>query len=227
MSAFAKRRLDGVLFDLDGTLIDTAPDMVAVLQEMQKAHGIEPVPYALGRANVSRGAIGLLSVGFPDEHAKYESPLHLEYLERYTQRICVESAIFDGLDVLLDELDAAGIRWGIVTNKPERLTLPLLQMLELESRSACIVSGDTIARRKPDPASMLHACEVAGMTPQQTIAVGDAARDIAAGRAAGMATIAAAYGYVTEDDDPASWGADEIAADTADLAQMVLKAVTL
>ena len=227
MSAFAKRRLDGVLFDLDGTLIDTAPDMVAVLQEMQKAHGIEPVPYALGRANVSHGAIGLLSVGFPDEHAKYESPLHLEYLERYTQRICVESAIFDGLDVLLDELDAAGIRWGIVTNKPERLTLPLLQKLELESRSACIVSGDTIARRKPDPAPMLHACEVAGMTPQQTIAAGDAVRDIEAGRAAGMATIAAAYGYVTEDDDPASWGADEIAADTADLAQMVLKAVTL
>ena len=227
MPPFQSQDLDAVLFDLDGTLIDTAPDMVAVLQDLQKAHGIEPLPYALGRANVSHGAIGLLRVGFPDEHAQYNSPLHLEYLERYTQRICVKSVLFDGLGELLDELDSAGIRWGIVTNKPERLTRPLLQMLNLESRSACIVSGDTVAERKPHPAPMLHACEVAGMTPQQTITVGDAARDIEAGRAAGMATIAAAYGYVTEDDDPANWGADEIVADTADLAQMVLKAVTL
>ena len=218
--------MDAVLFDLDGTLIDTAPDMVAVLQDMQTAHGIEPVSYALARANVSHGAIGLLSVGFPDAHAEFKSPLHVEYLERYTQRVCVESVIFDGLEALLDELDTAGIPWGIVTNKPERLTLPLLQMLELASRSACIVSGDTVAERKPNPAPMLHACEVAGMTPQQTIYAGDAARDIEAGRAAGMATIAAAYGYVTDDDDPASWGADEIASDTADLAQIVLKAVT-
>ena len=135
--------------------------------------------------------------------------------------------IFDGLEALLDELDTAGIPWGIVTNKPERLTLPLLQMLELASRSACIVSGDTVAERKPHPAPMLHACEVAGLTPQRTIYAGDAARDIEAGRAAGMATIAAAYGYVTDDDDPASWGADEIASDTAVLAQIVLKAVTL
>lgn len=201
--------------------------MVAVLQDMQRAHDIEPVPYALGRANVSHGAIGLLSVGFPDAHAKFNSPLHIEYLERYTQRVCVESVIFDGLESLLDELDTAGIRWGIVTNKPERLTLPLLQVLKLASRSACIVSGDTVAERKPHPAPMLHACEVAGMTPQRTIYAGDAARDIEAGQAAGMATIAAAYGYVRDDDDPASWGADEIASDTADLAQIVLKAVTL
>ena len=227
MPPFAAQRLDAVLFDLDGTLIDTAPDMVAVLQDLQKAHGIEPVPYALGRANVSHGAIGLLRVGFPDENAKYNSPLHLEYLERYTQRICVKSVLFDGLEALLDELDTAGIPWGIVTNKPERLTLPLLQKLKLESRSACIVSGDSVTERKPHPAPMLHACEVAGMTPQQTIYAGDAARDIEAGRAAGMATIAAAYGYVTDDDDPASWGADEIASDTADLAKIVLKAVTL
>jgi len=226
LSPVQSQRVDAVLFDLDGTLIDTAPDMVAVLQDMQTAHGIEPVPYALGRANVSHGAIGLLSVGFPDAHAKFNSPLHLEYLERYTQRVCVESVIFDGLETLLDELDTAGIRWGVVTNKPERLTLPLLQMLGLAARSACIVSGDTVAERKPHPAPMLHACEVAGMTPQRTIYAGDAARDIEAGRAAGMVTIAAAYGYVTDDDDPASWGADEIASDTADLAQIVLKAVT-
>lgn len=227
MPPLQNQRLDAVLFDLDGTLIDTAPDMVAVLQDMQTAHGIEPVPYVLARANVSHGAIGLLSVGFPDAHAEFNSPLHVEYLERYTQRVCIESVIFDGLEALLDELDTAGIPWGIVTNKPERLTLPLLQMLELASRSACIVSGDTVAERKPHPAPMLHACEVAGMTPQQTIYAGDAARDIEAGRAAGMATIAAAYGYVTDDDDPASWGADEIASDTADLAQIVLEAVTI
>jgi len=223
----AKQCLDAVLFDLDGTLIDTAPDMVAVLQDMQRAHDIEPVPYALGRSNVSNGAIGLLSVGFPDEQPKANSPLHLEYLERYVQRVCVDSIVFPGLGGLLDALDSAQIRWGIVTNKPEYLTMPLLQSLGLDARSACTVSGDTLPERKPHPAPMFHACKLAGVEAGRTIYAGDAARDIEAGRAAGMATIAAAYGYITDDDNPSRWGADQIAADSADLAQIVLKAVTL
>ncbi len=219
--------MKAILFDLDGTLVDTAPDMVAVLQFVQRTHGLEPVPYALGRANVSNGAIGLLSVGFPDEQHEFHSPLHLEYLERYEQRICVDSAVFPGLENLLDELDARRVQWGIVTNKPERLTMPLLRSLGLEARSACTVSGDTLPERKPHPAPLIHACSLANVEPAQAIYIGDAARDIEAGRAAGMGTIAAAYGYITDDDDPALWGADDIAADTADLAQIVLKAVTL
>lgn len=221
------QQLNGVLFDLDGTLVDTAPDMVAVLQDMQRNHGLEPVPYELGRANVSNGAIGLLSVGFPEARAEFNSPLHREYLERYEKRVCVDSVVFPGLEELLVALESRQIPWGIVTNKPERLTMPLLRELGLDSRSACTVSGDSLRERKPHPAPMLMACELAGFEPERTIYVGDAARDIEAGRAAGMATIAVAYGYITDDDDASNWGADQIAADTADLAQIVLKAVTL
>lgn len=220
-------RYTAVLFDLDGTLIDTAPDMVAVLQDMQRAHDVEPVAYELGRAYVSNGALGLLSLGFPDTEHAVGSDLHRDYLERYALRVCEASKLFPGLDSLLEMLDTAGLPWGVVTNKPAYLTDPLLEGLALAARSACAVSGDTLPKRKPDPAPLLHACEIAGLLPQNTVYVGDASRDIEAGQNAGMATIAAAYGYVTPDDDPQRWGADQIAADTAELTQMLLKAVNL
>ena len=216
-----------MLFDLDGTLVDTAPDMVAVLQELQRSHGIDPVDYELGRAYVSNGALGLLGLGFPDIEHAVGSELHAAYLERYSLRLCEASVLFPGLDRLLRVLDAAGLPWGVVTNKPAHLTDPLLDCLALAARSACTVSGDTLPQRKPDPAPLLHACELAGLLPQNTIYVGDAARDIQAGQNAGMATIAAAYGYVTPDDDPQRWGADLVAADTAELTQILLKAVNL
>lgn len=201
--------------------------MVAILQEMRRARGLSPISYELGRANVSNGAIGLLSVGLPDEKAEFNSPLHLEYLERYEKRVCVDSVLYPDLEGLLATLESHGIPWGIVTNKPERLTMPLLRVLGLDKRAACTVCGDSLPERKPHPAPMLHACELAAMTAADTIYVGDAARDVEAGRAAGMTTIAVAYGYITDDDNVESWGADQIAADTADLAQIVLKAVTL
>lgn len=216
-----------VLFDLDGTLIDTAPDMVRVLHDMQRDRGLDPVDFGLARNNVSNGALGLLRVGFPglDEDARRE---HLpEYIARYSASLCVDTALFPALDGLLDRLDAAPLPWGVVTNKPEHLTLPLLQALELHERSAATVGGDTLATRKPDPAPLLHASRLAGVEARHCIYVGDAGRDIDAGNAAGMATIAAAYGYVTDDDDPAAWNADAIAADTAELTQIVLKAVNL
>ena len=218
---------DAVLFDLDGTLVDTAPDMVAVLQAMQSAHDVEPVPYDSGRSQVSNGALGLLRLGFPDRHIDFGVDLHLEYLDRYAESLCEESRIFDGLDALLDTLDSAGCPWGVVTNKPENLTHPLLNALGLLARSSCTVSGDSLPVRKPDPAPLLHACDMAGVEPHRSIYVGDAARDIEAGLAAGMATVAATYGYITEDDDPREWGADIIAPDTEELAQIVLKAVNL
>ena len=227
MSRLLDGRHHAVLFDLDGTLIDTAPDMVAVLQDLQREHGHAPVAYELGRSYVSKGARGLLRIGFPDVEDDRRDRLQQKYLERYADRICERSAVFSDLDGLLDRLDAGSRPWGVVTNKPTRLTEPLLEALALAGRSACTVSGDTLKQRKPDPAPLLHACDVAGLTPQRTIYVGDAAGDIEAGRGAGMTTIAVAYGYITHGDDPAHWGADMIAASTADLAQMVLEAVNL
>jgi phosphoglycolate phosphatase len=218
---------DAVLFDLDGTLVDTAPDMVAVLQAMQEANHLDPVDYDRGRAQVSNGAIGLLSVGFPDIEVSYGDDLHLDYLERYAEAVCEESRVFVGLDPLLDELDEAGCPWGVVTNKPEHLTHPLLEALGLASRTACIVSGDSLSVRKPDPTPLLLACDIAGVEPYRAIYVGDAERDIEAGLRAGMATIAVSYGYITEDDDPREWGADIIAPDTQELVQIILKAVNL
>jgi 2-phosphoglycolate phosphatase len=218
---------NAVLFDLDGTLVDTAPDMVAVLQHLQREHGIDPVPYELGRSNVSNGAVGLLTVGFPEIEIEFGGDLHQEYLERYEEMICVDSQVFDNLHELLEQLDDKEYPWGVVTNKPEQLTVPLMIALGLAERSACIISGDTLAVRKPDPAPLLLACDVIGVDPDTAIYIGDAERDIEAGRRAGMATIAASYGYITEDDDPREWDPDVIATTTEELAQIVLKAVNL
>jgi phosphoglycolate phosphatase len=226
------KRLDGggygaVLFDLDGTLVDTAPDMVAVLQAMQADHGLTPVDYEVGRSYVSNGAVGLLRLGFPDADDNRVEALRPEYLERYLDRVSNASTVFPGLSELVDELDANRRPWGVVTNKPHHLTEPLMQALELLDRAVCCVSGDTLPLRKPDPAPLHHACEISGLEATAVIYVGDSSRDIRAGKAAGMLTIAAAYGYITPDDDAASWGADVIARDTEELAQLVLKAVNL
>lgn len=227
MSELYGAEYNAVFFDLDGTLIDTAPDMVAVLQRLQQEYGIDPVAYDLGRSNVSRGAIGLLSLGFPEIDVEIGDALHQEYLERYAETVCVESRVFDGLNEMLDQLDDIDCPWGVVTNKPEQLTAPLLAELGLADRSVCTISGDTLGVRKPDPAPLLLACELAGVEPATAIYVGDAERDIEAGRRAGMATIAVSYGYVTEEDDPREWDADVIAATTQELTQIVLNAVNL
>lgn len=216
-----------MLFDLDGTLVDTAPDMVAVLQDLQREHGQEAISYDVARMSVSNGALGLIRIAFPDADEEQRSDLHQQYLQRYTSNVCRRSAVFPGLEALLDRLDAASRPWGIVTNKPARMTDPLLNKLGLADRSACVVSGDTLNQRKPHPAPLLHACDLAGFDPKSTVYVGDAERDVEAGRRAGMATIAVSYGYVMADDDPESWGADRIAADTTELLQMILEGVNL
>lgn len=216
-----------VLFDLDGTLVDTAPDMVATLQAMQADHGYERIAYDLGRANVSNGAMGLLRVGFPDLDEEARHIMVSEYVERYADRLCDQTRIFSGLDILLEQLDDAGCPWGVITNKPEHLTNPLLEQLGLADRSVCAVSGDTLSVRKPEPGPILLGCDIAGVDAYRSLYIGDAARDIEAGLRAGAATIAAAYGYITEDDDPREWGADIIAVDTQELTQIVLKAVNL
>ncbi len=218
---------DLVLFDLDGTLVDTAPDMVATLQDMQRDHGLEPVDYDLGRSNVSNGAMGLLRIGFPQLDEDERASLIGEYVDRYADRLCELTTVFAGIETLLDRLDDAGCPWGVITNKPERLTNPLLEQLGLFHRSICTISGDTLPVRKPEPGPLLLGCDIAGVDAGRSVYIGDAERDIQAGLRAGAATIAAAYGYITDDDDPREWGADIIAVDTQELAQIVLKAVNL
>ena len=218
---------NAVFFDLDGTLVDTAPDMVAILQRLQEERGIDPVSYDLGRSYVSNGAVGLLSLGFPELEIQTGDEMHQQYLELYAEAVCVESRVFDGLEPLIDRLDEMQCPWGVVTNKPTQLTIPLLSALGLADRSACMVSGDTLTVRKPDPAPMLLACDIAGVDAETSIYIGDAERDIEAGQRAGMATIAAAYGYITADDDPREWDADVIAMTTEELTQIVLNAVYL
>lgn len=216
-----------VFFDLDGTLIDTAPDMIAILADLLAANGYEALPYTLARASVSNGAMGLIRLAFPEAAADLQERLYAEYLARYERAVCVNSTLFPGLPAILDDLDDRGLPWGIVTNKPQRMTDPLLAELGLGRRAACVISGDTLPQRKPDPAPLLLASRLAGVPPGQSIYVGDAQRDIAAGRAAGMATIAAAYGYIVSGDDPARWLADQVATDTVELAKLIRKAVTL
>ena len=226
MSEIRTATFDAVLFDLDGTLVDTAPDMVAVLDDLQSAEGQVPLPYEISRAQVSNGAAGLIHLAFPDADEANHERLRLQYLEQYQAAVCVHSTLFPGLDVLLDRLDAMQCPWGVVTNKPARMTDPLLAGLNLSQRVACAISGDTLEQRKPHPAPLLLASQQTGVAPERTVYVGDAARDIEAGRAAGMATIAVAYGYIN-DDEPQNWNADHIAADTAELTTMLLKGFTL
>ena len=218
---------DAILFDLDGTLVDTAPDMVAVLLGMQKDHGLALVPYDLARSHVSNGAVGLIRLAFPEADDALMKQLHQEYLDRYENAVCVDSTLFPELGDLLDELDALSRPWGVVTNKPMRMTDPLLAGLGLSSRVACSISGDTLPQRKPDPAPLLLASQQIGVPSEKTVYVGDAVRDIEAGRAAGMFTIAATYGYITDDDDPGTWDADLIASDTRELTHYLLKGVNL
>jgi phosphoglycolate phosphatase len=220
-------RFSAVLFDLDGTLVDTAPDMVAVLTDLQRDEGDPPIDYGLARSHVSHGAAGLISLAFPDVSEEEHERLRLCYLVRYEAAVSIRSALFPGLADLLDALDARNLPWGVVTNKPMRMTDPLVADLGIAERAGCMVSGDTLPQRKPHPAPLIHGCEQIGVPAQDAIYVGDAARDIEAGIAAGMMTVAAAYGYITADDDPAAWNAHEIVHDTEELAHLLLKGVNL
>jgi N-acetyl-D-muramate 6-phosphate phosphatase len=199
----------GVLFDLDGTLVDTAPDLVAVLNALLVERGRVRMPYAVARNVVSNGAIGLLKLGFGEtaDSAELEG-LRLRFLEIYLRDVCVKSRLFVDIDELFRQV--GDVRWGIVTNKPGAFTEPLLAKLGIASRWGSVVSGDRLPQRKPNPAPLLLAATELGVPAAQCIYVGDAPRDIEAGRAAGMPTVAAAFGYIRPSEDPYSWGADAV-----------------
>ncbi len=201
-------RPGAIFFDLDGTLLDTAPDMVGSLDQLRAEHGMPPLDYGCARSRVSNGAPGLLKLGFPGFDEQRRESLRERFLQLYANRLSMLTAPFPGMARVLDSLDAAGVCWGVVTNKPGWLTEPLLDALDLASRCACIVSGDTLEMRKPQPEPLLHAAALARVLPATAVYVGDARRDIEAGRAAGMTTVAALYGYVEAADAPMQWGAD-------------------
>jgi phosphoglycolate phosphatase len=201
----------GVFFDLDGTLADTAPDLVAAANLLRSSRGLPELPYAELRPRASAGARGLIqgAFGFGPDHADFDA-LRDEFLNNYEKNICIHSKLFDGMNELLTQLEKERISWGIVTNKIERFTNPLLKLMGIDQRSQANISGDTTPFAKPHPAPILKAAELCHLSPEQCLYVGDDLRDVEAGRAAGMKTVAAAYGYCGCDEPISEWGADFI-----------------
>ena len=195
-----------MLFDLDGTLLDTAPDMIAALNMLRAEESREPLPYALARTQVSHGSSGLLRLAFPELAGDDFEQMRARVCSRSTSaRLAQDTALFDGCATVLESLEQQGLAWGIVTNKPAFLTQPLLVALGLAQRAGCVVSGDTLPERKPHPAPLLHAARQLALPPQHCVYVGDAERDVQSARAAGMPVLLARYGYLGPDDDPDAW----------------------
>ena len=197
-----------VLFDLDGTFADTAPDLAAALNHTRASRNLPPLPLDIIRPQASHGSRGLLKLGFgiEPEHPGYDA-LRDIFLAYYERNICVHTRLFSGMAELVAELERRGIRWGIVTNKPQRYTVPLMQALGYASRAACLVSGDTCAHAKPHPEPMLKACELIGVSPEQCLYLGDDLRDMQAANAAKMPGIIARYGYIGDGAQLDNWGA--------------------
>ncbi len=201
--------IKAILFDLDGTFADTAPDLAAALNHVRGLHELPPLPLETIRPQASHGSPGLLRLGFGIEpDAPNFNKLREAFLAHYTAHICDHTTLFPGMAQLIDTLEQRGLPWGIVTNKPHRFTVPLMQALGYAERAACLISGDTCARAKPYPDPLLKACEIMGIAPKNCIYLGDDLRDMEAAQAAGMRCIIAGYGYIDVQADLDSWRAD-------------------
>lgn len=212
-----------IFFDLDGTLADTAADLAAPVNAMRVQRGLAPLPLAQLRPFSSMGARGLIGAGLGiDRDDPAFEALKNDFLARYEAAMCVHTRLFDGLDAMLDALDARGIVWGVVSNKVERYVRPILADLGILHRSASAIGGDTTGYAKPHPEPLLHAARLARVEPQRCVYVGDDERDIEAGRAAGMLTVAAGYGFCGEARPPHSWGADHLVHTPGALAALLL-----
>lgn len=198
-----------VLFDLDGTLADTAPDLGFAINALLKEEGRPALPYTAIRATASHGARGLIKLGFGVERNDPAfQPLRQRFLQLYADNLCTHTKLFPGVDHVIAHLRNKGLHWGIVTNKPAYLTDCLIKELGFAASAACVVSGDTTANSKPHPEPLLYGCAQAGGRADECLYVGDAERDIEAGRRAGMKTLVALFGYLHERDEPMRWGAD-------------------
>lgn len=197
--------LAAVLLDLDGTLLDTAPDMAAVLNVLLAEENRPALDYEVVRPHVSHGSNAVVRAGFPDaDTARFEA-LRERFLQRYRENLCVHTRLFAGFEQVLTLLDRERIPWGVITNKPAWLTEPLLTQLGLRERAGCVLSGDSLPVRKPDPLPLLTAAEQIRIEPTRCLYLGDALRDVQAANAAGMAALGAAYGYIGPHDDVTDW----------------------
>ncbi len=198
-----------VLFDLDGTLLDTAPDLARALNRVRAEDGLAPLPYASIRPWVSHGSLALVRLGFDyAEDSTAFADRRQRLLDVYRDDVACETRLFAGIAAVLERIEASRRPWGIVTNKPGWLTTPLLAALNLAGRAACVVSGDTTARAKPHPDPLLAASDALGQPPASCLYVGDAERDVQAATAAGMPVVVALYGYIAPDEQPHTWGGD-------------------
>ena len=213
--------IQGVLFDLDGTLLDSAADLYGALVEQCAEEGEAAPDYDAVRQVVSRGSTAILQQGFPRRDDAERKALLPRYLALYQRMLAQQTRAFDGVDALLQQLEQEGLRWGIVTNKPGFLTDELVQRIGWASRAAAVVSGDTLPVKKPDPAPVLLACERAGLQPERCVFVGDDRRDVLAGEAAGLYTVAVSWGYL-DGGDPHHWGADAVVDQPAQLAALLM-----
>jgi 2-phosphoglycolate phosphatase len=213
---------EALLFDLDGTFADTAPDLAAALNRLRADLDLAPLPLAQLRAYTSQGVRGMLGAGLamrPGDATYAE--FHERYLCFYSEAVCVHSTLFPGIGALVSGLEARDIPWGIVTNKPQRFTLPLLEQLGYAKRAACIVSGDSTPRPKPAPDPMLLACRLIECLPTSCLYAGDDLRDVQAGHAAGMRTVAVRYGYLGDGVPIEAWGADHLVDHASEIAALV------
>lgn len=212
-----------VVFDLDGTLLDSARDFIAILQAMRAELGLQPLDESLIRQTVSAGAAAMVSLALemPAEHADFEAHKQ-DFLQRYRANPCLYSRLFDGLPELLHQLEARGIAWGVATNKPEQFARPALDQLQLLERAAVLICPEQVNQPKPAPDMLLLASQQLGIEPAQLLYLGDDRRDIDAARAAGAASMAVGYGYHGADDDPRQWAADYFVATSSELPAAVL-----
>ena len=219
MTAFT---LSCVLFDLDGTLVDTAPDLLACLDRALIRHGFDNPQRECVKPFISYGAAAMIKSCLDGlASAELQAEILNTMLDDYQHNIAEHSLFFDGIPDILTTLEASGIKWGVVTNKRQRFTTPLMDALQLTNRAACIISGDTAAKPKPHPEPMLAACQQADVKPVECVYIGDASHDIAAGKSVEMKTLAALYGYLKPDDEPETWGADALIASPAQLATWI------
>ena len=213
---------DLILFDLDGTLLDTAPDLGLALNMQRERHGLQALPQSEIRPYASHGSKGLLALGFditPDD-ASFDA-MRIEYLALYDEVFKRAPVLFEGMEQLLATIEARNLGWGVVTNKPRRFTEPLLQAIGLYDRAVCVVCCDDAERAKPYPDTLFLACDQARILPSSAIYIGDAERDIQAGRAAGMPTVVALYGYIDAADRPLEWGADYLVEHVRELFELI------
>jgi len=202
--------IQSMLFDLDGTLVDTAPDMIAALNVLRAQEGLSALDQSVLRCQVSNGSAGLIDHGMPQTDAQQRQKWIKQFLDLYEQKVYENSALFDGMGAVLQRLEQLNLPWGIVTNKPTFLSVPLLTQMGLIERLSTLVCGDTLEKRKPHPEPLLFACHQVGADPEKTVYVGDALRDIQSGQAAGCLTSVALYGYIESQDAPQQWQANQL-----------------